>query len=46
VARLTAKRSTMATSQLVYEPEPGIVPRARVLGPGVAETDDQLERHT
>ena len=46
VARLTPEYAAQAAGQLVDEPEPGIVPRARVFGPGVAETDNQLERHT
>src|ERR1700730_14911582 len=46
VARLIPEHAAEAAGQLVDEPETGIVPRARVFGPGVAETDNQLERHT
>jgi hypothetical protein len=46
MARIAAKRPAGAASQLINEPEPGVVPGPRIFGPGIAETDDQLERNT
>ena len=46
VAWLAAERSAVAARELVHEEETGVVSRTRVFGPGIAETDDQLERHT
>src|SRR5579862_7730593 len=46
MTRLAAKCATKAARQFVHEKKAGVVPRACVFGPGIAETDDQLERHT
>ena len=43
--RLEPKRAAMPPRQLIDEPEPGVVARARVLGLRIAETNDEFERN-
>ena len=43
VLALVAERAAMAARQLIHQPEAGVVTRARVVGPGIAETHDELE---
>jgi hypothetical protein len=33
----------MSARELIDEPKAGVMPRARVLRPGITETDDELE---
>jgi hypothetical protein len=44
LARIVAPAAAGLRGQFIHEPPAGVVPRARVLTPGVAEADDEFER--
>ena len=44
VTRMRAEFGALGARERVHEPEPRVVPREPVLGPGVAESDDDLQR--
>ena len=43
VLALVSERAAMSARQFVHQPEAGVVARARVFGPGIAETHDELD---
>ncbi len=43
VLGFVAERAAVAARQLIRQPEAGVVTRARVVGPGIAETHDELD---